>query len=126
MARVGRPSTFILHSLGTRAGTGPRVNVFDDVRTADSAPLPPPGHARGQKESFWPWFPCSRFGLKRPTSTRLTFILGPIMKYHHFMGPVMLGTCWGIIRYQFWNENPLLLLENQALLHVQYRDTVRL
>ena len=61
------------------------------------------------------WFPCSRFGLTRPTSTRLTFILGPIMKYHHFMGPGMLGTCWGIIRYQFWNENPLLLLENQAL-----------
>ena len=61
------------------------------------------------------WFPCSRFGLKRPTSTRLTFILGPIMKYHHFMGPGMLGTCWVIIRYQFWNENPLLLLENQAL-----------
>ena len=64
------------------------------------------------------WFPCSRFGLKRPTSTRLTFILGTIMKYHHFMGPGMLGTCWGIIRYQFWNENPLLLLENQALVSV--------
>ena len=41
MARVGRPSTFILHSLGTRAGTGPRANVLDDVRAADSAPLPP-------------------------------------------------------------------------------------
>ena len=40
MARVGRPSTFILHSLGTRAGTGPRANVLDDVRAADSAPLP--------------------------------------------------------------------------------------
>ena len=41
MARVGRPSTFILHSLGTRAGTGPRANVLDDGRAADSAPLPP-------------------------------------------------------------------------------------
>ena len=71
------------------------------------------------------WFPCSRFGLKRPTSTRLTFILGPIMKYHHFMGPGMLGTCWGIIRYQFWNENPLLLLENQALKYISFAEFSR-
>ena len=42
MARVGRPSTFILHSLGTRAGTEPRVDVFVDVRAADSAPPSPP------------------------------------------------------------------------------------
>ena len=52
MARVGRPSTFILHSLGTRAGTGPRVNVFDDVRTADSAPLPPPGMHGAKRSHF--------------------------------------------------------------------------
>ena len=50
MARVGRPSTLILHSLGTRAGTGPRADVFDDVRAADSAPLPPPG-THGAKRS---------------------------------------------------------------------------
>ena len=55
MARVGRPSTFILHSLGTRAGTGPRANVLDDVRAADSAPLPPkksPKESRDHDLSF--------------------------------------------------------------------------
>ena len=57
MARVGRPSTFILHSLGTRAGTEPRVDVFVDVRAADSAPPPPPG-GHGAKRSHFGDFLC--------------------------------------------------------------------
>ena len=48
MVRVGLPSTLILHSLGTRAGTGPRANVLDDVRAADSAPHLPPRARRRQ------------------------------------------------------------------------------
>ena len=61
MARVGRPSTFILHSLGTRAGTGPRADVFDDVRAADSAPLPPPRARTAPKRVILAMFPSPTF-----------------------------------------------------------------